>query len=123
MLLVFALSSTAFAQSAKEAVMALKKLKIKTENGISFNELNVAVKNTKLIVVPYIEGPGGKKHPDLVQHMTESIVDYTIYLAEWDNCIKKDEPCDKNILPFRRKAIASIDKVMTAYDAMGNKSK
>lgn len=63
-LLLVALSQSAHAQSAKDALVALKKLQMKCETGILYNEYMPALSETKVMVEDYLMTPASKNVPE-----------------------------------------------------------
>ena len=59
------MSIPAFAQSAKEAVMALKKMEARVQSGISYRDYSSALGEAKFPVNMFIESADAKKYPEL----------------------------------------------------------
>jgi hypothetical protein len=83
-LVLFTLS---FAQSAKEAVMALKKLQTRVEVGVSYEEYFPALGEAKFPVTLYLESPEAAKNPQLKAAVEKSLGHYQLVARTWQNYI------------------------------------
>jgi peptidoglycan hydrolase CwlO-like protein len=73
LLFVFALSTNAFGQSAKEAVMALKKLQVRYQTGVSYKDYPTALADAKFPVQLYLESPEAESTPELSEALKNAI--------------------------------------------------
>ncbi len=83
LLFVFALSTNAFAQSAKEAVYALKKLQVQVQTGISYREYSPAVAEAKFPVKLYLESPEAQNTPQLSEALKNAVNHYDFANTVW----------------------------------------
>lgn len=65
-----------YAQSAKEAVMALKKMEARVQSGIAYRDYSPALGETKFSVNVYLEGPEAKKNPELTSLIERVMAHY-----------------------------------------------
>ena len=65
-----------YAQSAKEAVMALKKMEARVQSGIAYRDYSPALGETKFSVNVYLEDPEAKKDPELTSLIKRVMVHY-----------------------------------------------
>ncbi len=80
---LFMIPVLVFAQSAKEAVMALKKLQTKVETGISYRDYAPAIAEAKFPVKLFLESPAAKEELDLSNTLTNSLTHYDVANAVW----------------------------------------
>lgn len=73
----------AFAQSAKEAVMALKKLQARCETGISYREYSPALGEAKYAVNLFAESEEAKESPKLKDSILNAITHYEFANIVW----------------------------------------
>lgn len=81
--MLFVPPALVFAQSAKEAVMALKKLQTKVETGISYRDYASAIAEAKFPVKLFLESPASKDEPDLSTAMSNILAHYDVANAVW----------------------------------------
>ena len=67
---------TAFAQSAKEAVLALKELQERRESGISYRDYRNAIADAKSPVSLFAESADAKRYPELMDLMNKVMAHY-----------------------------------------------
>jgi len=92
-LFVIVAPSLVFGQSAKEAVMALKKLQIKVETGISHRDYAPAVAEAKFPTKLFLESAESKKEPDLAESLSKIINHYDSAIAVWEYKFSGDRNC------------------------------
>lgn len=66
----------AFAQSAKEAILALKKIESRCQSGISYADYDPAVGDAKVPVSLFLESEEAKRSPELTDSMNKVISHY-----------------------------------------------
>lgn len=74
-----------FAQSAKEAVLGLKKLHARCQAGISYRDYSNAVADAKFPVNLFMESEDAKKFPDLADSVKAVMKHYEYAGYIWDN--------------------------------------
>jgi hypothetical protein len=82
-LIFLLIPSSLFAQSAKEALMALKKLQAKVQVGISYKEYGPAVGDTKFPVNLFLESNEAKKDFKFTQAIKAAMKHYEGALEVW----------------------------------------
>jgi hypothetical protein len=70
--------SDVFAQSAKEAIMALKTLQMKCETGILYNDYIPALIEAKTPVMAYIESTASKNEPEFSEALGSALAHYEL---------------------------------------------
>jgi hypothetical protein len=86
MALGFTLSAvTAFAQSAREAVLALKELQERRESGISYRDYRNAIADAKSPVNLFAQSADAKKYPELMDSMNKVMAHYEYAGNLWNN--------------------------------------
>jgi hypothetical protein len=75
--------SSAFAQSSKEAYLALKKLEAKCETGISYKDYGTAVGETKFPVNMLLEGKEAANNKALAESISKAMGHYEIANTYW----------------------------------------
>ena len=65
-----------YAQSAKEAIMALKKMEARVQSGISYRDYSPALGETKFSVNVYLEDPEANKNPEITSLIKRVMVHY-----------------------------------------------
>jgi hypothetical protein len=74
---------TAFAQSAKDALMGLKKLEARCQSGISYQDYSNALADAKFPVNIYIQSNDAKKYPELTESINKSMQHYEFVNTLW----------------------------------------
>lgn len=69
-------SQSAFAQSAKDALMALKKIQMKCETGILYNEYIPALSEAKTPVMEYLQSPASRNEPEFSDALGSALGHY-----------------------------------------------
>jgi hypothetical protein len=77
-LLTIGLFSDVFAQSATEAITALKKLQMKCETGLLYNDYLPALTEAKTPVMAYIESPASKNTPEFSEALGSALEHYEL---------------------------------------------
>ena len=77
-LLIMALSTNAFGQSAREALAAIKKLQIKCESGILYKDYSPALSEAKSQVMLYFESPASKRASIFSEALHNALVNYEL---------------------------------------------
>jgi hypothetical protein len=70
--------SDVFGQSAKEAITALKRLQMKCETGILYNDYLPALTEAKTPVMLYIESPASKNTPEFSEALGSALAHYEL---------------------------------------------
>jgi len=83
---------TAFAQSAKEAIYALKKLEARVQSGISYRDYSSALGEAKFPVNMFIESADAKKAPELTASINKAMAHYEFVGAIWNAKFSSDNP-------------------------------
>jgi hypothetical protein len=80
LILLFSIAffSDVFAQSAKEAITALKKLQMRCETGILYNDYMPALAEAKTPVMVYIESPASKNAPEYSEALGSALAHYEL---------------------------------------------
>ena len=80
LILLFTLGffSDVFGQSSKEAITALKKLQMKCETGIVYNDYLPAVTEAKIPVMVYLESPASKNAPEFSEALSSALAQYEL---------------------------------------------
>lgn len=100
-LLLVMSASVCSAETAKDAVRALKKLEARCQAGISYRDFAPAIGDAKLYVNLYTESEEAKKNPKLVLAITEAMANYQFANSIWSrkfsdgtikDFIRSDEP-------------------------------
>jgi hypothetical protein len=78
LLLTIGSFSDVFAQSAKEAITALKRLQMKCETGILYNDYIPALNEAKSPVMSYIESPASKNAPEFSEALGSALAHYEL---------------------------------------------
>ncbi|MEW6615015.1 MAG: hypothetical protein AB1401_06065 [Thermodesulfobacteriota bacterium] len=73
----------AFGQSAKEAILALKKLQVKVQTGITYKEYSPAVAEAKFPVIVFLESPEGKLDTALSAYLSKAVRHYDNAISVW----------------------------------------
>lgn len=63
----FLVSNVCYAQSAEDAIKALKRLEARTEMGINYRDYSMALGDTWIEVKLFLESPEAKSKPKLVE--------------------------------------------------------
>lgn len=74
----------AFAQSAQDAIVGLKKLDTQVDTGISYRDYSGALAEAKLPVRLFAEGPEAAANPEFVKSLLKSIEHYEFAKRVWD---------------------------------------
>jgi hypothetical protein len=82
-LLFFAFSPNVFGQTAREAVMALKKLQTRCSIGLSYSDYSSALAEAKSPVKLYLESPEAKNAPALLQALITALSHYDSVIRVW----------------------------------------
>lgn len=77
------LPSFAFGQSAKEAILALKKLDTRIETGISYKDYASVVADAKFPVKLFLESAEAKNEPQLAKSLSEILNLYDAAFSVW----------------------------------------
>jgi hypothetical protein len=77
-LLTIGFFSDVFGQSAKEAMTALKKLQMRCETGILYNDYLPALTEAKTPVMLYIESPASKMAPEFSEALGSALAHYEL---------------------------------------------
>jgi hypothetical protein len=85
--------SLVFGQSAKEAVVAFKKLQNKIETGISYRDYSPAVADAKFPAKLFLESAEAKKEPDLAESLSKIANHYDSAIAVWEYKFSGDRDC------------------------------
>lgn len=105
--ILFLTPSITFGQSAKDAIMALKKLEARVEIGISYKDYGPALGETKFPVNLFLESSEAKEKPELAIHIENAIQYFEIANFIWEykfprgrvrHFIPKDDGYGKHIL-------------------------
>lgn len=80
---LLATANTAFAQSAKEALMGLKKLESRCQAGISYHDYSSAMADAKFPVNIYMQSNDAKRYPELTESIAKCIQHYEFVNALW----------------------------------------
>lgn len=78
------LSAPAYAQSAKEAVMGLKKLQARCQSGISYRDYGNALADAKFPVNLFMESADAKKYPELTESINKAMGHYEYAGQLWN---------------------------------------
>jgi hypothetical protein len=81
---LLALPEGAFAQSAKEAVMALKKLEARVQAGISYRDYGPALGEAKFPINLFMESADAKNHPELTEAFNKTMKHYEYAGSLWN---------------------------------------
>lgn len=81
---IFLLIGSAYADSAKDAVMALKKLQAKCQSGISYRDYSNALGDAKFPVNIFLESADAKKYPVLTTSILEAMKHYEYAGTLWN---------------------------------------
>lgn len=87
LLICFGLPDIATAQSAKEAVLALKKLEARVQSGVSYRDYGQALGDAKFPVNLYLESED-KKNPALVESIKKTMEHYEVVGRVWQWCVE-----------------------------------
>jgi hypothetical protein len=74
-----------YAQTAKEAVMGLKKLQARVQSGISYRDYSNAVADAKFPVNLYMESADAKKYTELTESMNKAMEHYEFAGVVWQD--------------------------------------
>jgi cell division protein FtsB len=96
-----------FAQSPKEAVLALKKLQARVETGVSYRDYSPAVSEAKFAVKLYLDSPESKDEPDLSTSLLKTIEHYQIANDLWGEKFSGRKPSDF-VTPRVKQAVFKI---------------
>jgi hypothetical protein len=77
------------AQSAKDALMALKKLEARCQGGISYNDYVNALGEAKFHLYLYYKSPDAEKYPDLSDSFEKAILHYEFAGMVWRQKMSK----------------------------------
>lgn len=81
--------SVSFAQSAKDALKALKRLEARCESGISYKEYSPALGDAQFEVNLYLESKEAKDNPKLAMIINGIMFDYKWAKLAWDEKFSK----------------------------------
>ncbi len=79
------ISNIAHAQSAKEAIMGLKKLEARCQSGISYRDYSNAVADAKFPVNLFLESSTSKNNKELSTSISKAMLHYEMAGAFWNN--------------------------------------
>ena len=82
-LIVLLMTPLVFGQSAKDAVMALKKLEVKVGTGISYIDYSTAVADAKFPVKLFLESSESKSEAELSSSLQKAIEHYEFANSVW----------------------------------------
>ena len=82
-LVIILFPTIAIADSAKEAVRALKKLEARCQTGISYKDYAPALGDAKFEVNLFIEGREATKKPELTRMISQTMKDYEMAQTVW----------------------------------------
>jgi hypothetical protein len=88
-LIVLVLSSAAFAETAKDAIKALKRLEAKCQIGISYRDYTPALGDAKLDVNMYLESEEANNNKQLAEDISEAMAFYVYAKEIWEERFKK----------------------------------
>lgn len=88
-ILIFWFAGIAHAQSAKEAIEALKKLESRVQVGISYKDYGPALGETHYKVKMFLESPDSKKNPMLTKSIGKALQHYKFANDIWGVKIAK----------------------------------
>jgi len=100
LVLFFAITGTAFGQTAKEAIAALQKLSSRCETGISFKEYSAAVGEANFQIKSYLDNPESSKNPKLKESIKKTWGHFLMAKEAWN-------------LRFARVGVAVIPELLT----------
>jgi len=88
------LASQAHCQSAKEAMKALKKMDVRTEVGVSYQDYSPLVSDCKVEVDSFLESKAAKKSPEFAAHLKKAMDYYLLAKKIWDLKFMVSRPND-----------------------------
>ncbi len=116
LLFILALSTNAFAQSAKEAVNALKKLQVQCETGISYRDFSPALAEAKFPVKQYLESHEGNQYKDFSITLNSALLIYESVNAMWNYKFSSSRGINESIKS--RYSPSLCDLLLKAYPDM-----
>jgi hypothetical protein len=88
------LASQAHCQSAKEAMKALKKMGVRVEVGVSYQDYSPLISDCKVEVDSFLESRAAKKSPEAALHIKKAIDYYLLAKRLWDIKFEFSPPLD-----------------------------
>jgi hypothetical protein len=82
--LLVAIPTLSHAQSAKDALMGLKKIQARTQAGISYNDYSNAVGEAKIRLNLYLESYEAQKYPELSNSLSKAMTHYEYAGMIWN---------------------------------------
>lgn len=83
LLMILLVPATLHAETAKDAIQALKKLQMRTETGVSYREYPSILSDTKYTVKMYVESPEGALNSELSKLLLEPLNHFESALTIW----------------------------------------
>ena len=85
-----ALPQKVLAQSAKEALLGLKKLQARVQSGVSYRDYGQALGEAKFPVNLYLESKESSKNPELTDSIKKAIAHYEFVRMVWQDTIDNE---------------------------------
>ena len=85
-----ALPQKVLAQSAKEALLGLKKLQARVQSGVSYRDYGQALGEAKFPVNLYLESMESSKNPELTDSIKKAIAHYEFVRMVWQDTIDNE---------------------------------
>jgi hypothetical protein len=81
--ILFGFVGLAYAQSAKDAYKALKKLEVRTQAGVSYRDYPAVLTDAETEVDLFLKSKAAKKNPQFSEHIKKAMTSYVMAMEVW----------------------------------------